>query len=146
MTGDPIETVNFAATYLYGDKDFLTKEEEEEIAQLLKEQKKTVEAYAEFRAKDLMVAGDASFALLKTPHLNGLKKQNPSIAFSLPKDVIYSSIENVVLCKESKNVDNAYTFLNYIYQPEISEEEATSLKTVGDVIQYILEKQSLLQK
>ena len=29
---------------------------------------------------------------------------------------------------------------------EISEEEATSLKTVGDVVQYIVEKQSLLQK
>lgn len=29
---------------------------------------------------------------------------------------------------------------------EISEEEAMSLKTVGDVIQYILSKQSLLQK
>ena len=29
---------------------------------------------------------------------------------------------------------------------EISEEEATSLKTVGDVVAYILEKQSLVQK
>ncbi|MCH9616857.1 MAG: Acyl carrier protein [Chlamydiia bacterium] len=28
---------------------------------------------------------------------------------------------------------------------EISEEEATSLKTVGDVIQYILQKQSLVK-
>ena len=29
---------------------------------------------------------------------------------------------------------------------EISEDEATSLKTVGDVIEYVLEKQSLMQK
>ncbi|MCH9811614.1 acyl carrier protein [bacterium] len=29
---------------------------------------------------------------------------------------------------------------------EISEDEATSLKTVGDVVEYVLEKQSLMQK
>lgn len=29
---------------------------------------------------------------------------------------------------------------------EISEDEAASLKTVGDVIEYVLEKQSLMQK
>ncbi|MCH9616858.1 MAG: hypothetical protein SP4CHLAM5_01320 [Chlamydiia bacterium] len=118
MTGDPIESINFAASYLYGDKDHLTTDEEQEIASLLKKQKKTVEAYAEFRAKDLMVAGDASFALLKTPHLDSLKEENNSIAFALPKDYIYTSIENVVLCKQAENVDNAYLFLNYIFKPE----------------------------
>ena len=50
MVNDPIEAVQFAAFFLYGNITHLTPEQKEGVKQLLKTQKKWVEAYAESRA------------------------------------------------------------------------------------------------
>ncbi|MCH9811613.1 extracellular solute-binding protein, partial [bacterium] len=117
-TGDPIETINLAAYHLFQDKNSLSKEEQEKITTCLKEQNSQVEAYAEFRAKDLVIGENVPVALIKTPFIKDLATENPAISFAFPKEAIFTSIENVVMLKEAQNVDNAYQFLRYIYKPE----------------------------
>lgn len=115
---DPIETINLASHFLFGDKESLSSEEEEEIISTLKRQKSTIEAYAEFRAKDLIAGENVPVALIKTPFVSNLEKENDSITFSFPKEAIFTSIESIVLLKKAQNIDNAYLFLNYLYKPE----------------------------
>ena len=117
-TGDPIETINLAAMHLFGDRGTLNDEDQKKLCKCLKEQAKRVEAFAEFRAKDLVVGGNVPLALIKTPFIKDLKKENPKISFAFPKEAIFTSVESVVLLKRAQNVDNAYQFLRYIYQPE----------------------------
>jgi spermidine/putrescine transport system substrate-binding protein len=118
-TPDPIESVSIAAYHLFNGKTNFLENEMEEITNLLIKQKKHVEAYADFRAKDLVASKNIPLSFIKTSLIDALKNENPNIEFSLPKDIVFTTIENVVICKDSKNLDNAYLFLNYIFQPEI---------------------------
>ena len=118
MTPDGIETINFAVNCLFDNSSSLTENEENQVIQLLLKQKKYVEAYTEFRGKNLITSKNVPFGLLKTTYITELKNENPLIKYTLPNDKIFTSIENAVICKDSKNMDHAYNFLNYIFQPK----------------------------
>lgn len=116
---DPIEVTRMAAEYLFGTAKDLTSTQIEKIQHLLKKQKPRIEAYSEFRAKDLISRDNCSVAIIRSSLLNELKQENPKIQYLLPKEGIFTSIESATITSACKNEDAAYAFLNFIYQPEI---------------------------
>ena len=68
-TPDPLETIVIAGYHLFKDKPFLSKKDSAQITTLLKEQKKHVEAFVDFRAKDLVTSGK---------HTSIVSKKHPS--------------------------------------------------------------------
>ncbi|MCH9621054.1 MAG: hypothetical protein S4CHLAM20_04680 [Chlamydiia bacterium] len=118
MTPDPFEMTSIASQYLYGNKESLNDNEVDELIKMLKSQKPTTEAYADFRAKDIITSKNADLTLLKTSYLDELMTETHDVNFSLPDDVIFLCIENAMIGKKSKNTDDIYTFLNYIYKPK----------------------------
>jgi spermidine/putrescine transport system substrate-binding protein len=118
MTGDLIEATSIASYTLYKDKRDLSEGEIEELTSFLKTQNKSVRAYADFRGKDIVASTSAAYGMVKTSFLDAIHRENPHLKFSLTKDTFFTSIENVVILKKSKNLDQIYTFLNYIYKAE----------------------------
>lgn len=117
MVPDPLEAFTMAAYYLYQTMQDLTPEQIEAVCSLLKQQREWVEAYADFRAKYLVVTGNCSTALVKSSFLlDLLHESSKEITFRLPKEGIFTTIENVVIPQSAKNKDHTYAFLNHIYQ------------------------------
>lgn len=119
MTSDPFESLVIAAQYKFGRTSNLSPSEVQALKQLLKGQKKTIEAYADFRAKYLLTNESCHLAIIRSSAVEDLLEDNKNIDFDFPKEALLTTIENVAISASSKNKEAAYKFLNYIYRPEI---------------------------
>ncbi len=120
MTPDMVEAITLASQYLYGKTDPLSKEQLLEIEALLTEQKKWVEAYADYRAKYLISTKNCPVTLLRSSFYYQMKVDFPFIDFLIPEGPIFVSIESFALSKEGKNIEEAYQFMNFLFRKEIS--------------------------
>lgn len=138
-TPDPVELLSIAAQCLYGNVDKLSPDQEQEVMRLIKSNNDSLEAYADSRARNIVSSGIAPFTLLKTSQIDGLKMENESIEFILPKDIIFLSIESIVIGKQSEKLDDVYRFLNYIYKPEnlaLTVDQFPSYPACPDALEY----------
>ena len=119
MVNDPIEAVNFAAYYLYGPEPTLDFEKTWQVHQLLKRQKQLIEAYAGLRADYLLVTKNCHLAISTSSYLLRAAKNYPHVKFVIPNEWSFISIENMCLPKHTNKDALVYTFLNYVYRPEI---------------------------
>ena len=124
MVNDPIEAIDIAARFLFDDKNILNKNDKEEIANLLKAQKKYVEAYTELRGDYLLSSKSTSIAVIPSPYGLQCTNKNSHITFNLPKEFTFISIENVCIPICSRNNDLAYEFIQYLFRPEIMARES----------------------
>ncbi len=119
MTDDPVEALDFASHYLYGYKKSLTPKEEHEVIQLLKKQKKWVEAYTDDRVQYMISSKDCPTALLRVSFFWKHYEELSHLQLYLPKEGVFTTIETIALSAASEHVDAAYQFINYIYQPKL---------------------------
>jgi spermidine/putrescine transport system substrate-binding protein len=119
MTGDPVEALDFASHYLYGYKDELNKTEKKEVVKLLQKQKKRVEAYSDDRVQYMLTSEDCPVAILRVSFFWKNYSELNHVEIFLPKEGVFTTIENVALSKNAKNLDAAYKFINFVYRPEI---------------------------
>jgi spermidine/putrescine transport system substrate-binding protein len=120
MTDDPVEAIDFAAHYLYGYKKSLKPHEEYEVIKLLKHQKQRVEAYTDNRVQYMITSNkDCPTALMRVSFFWKHYNELSHLQIHLPKEGVFTTIETVAISANSKNLDAAYKFINYIYKPEI---------------------------
>ncbi len=119
MTADPVEALDFASHYLYGYRNTLSQNEEYQVINLLKEQKKRVEAYTDDRVQYMISSEDCPIAILRVSFFWKNYNEFPHLQIYLPKEGLFTTIENIALSCESKHLDAAYKFINFIYKPEI---------------------------
>lgn len=118
MSNDPVEAFCIASFYLYGPKDSLNEAEAKAVTELLKKQKKWIEAYAVPRSDYLLASKNASIALALNGFVMQAKKDFPNLEFVLPQKATFISIESVTIPKVSENNDRAYQFLNFLFQKD----------------------------
>ena len=118
MTPDPIEAFSIGAYYLHGKISSLSEREIKQVKALLKKQKRWVEAYADYRAKYLVVTENCPVAIVKSSFLADLTRESPEISYRLPKEATFTSVENLFIPKGAKNVDMAYAFMNHVFNKE----------------------------
>lgn len=123
MTPDPIEATALASFYLYGNLRPLSHNEIQKVLSLLKQQRKWVEAYADYRAKYLITTENCPVALLKSAFLPNIAPLNANVHFFYPEGPIFTTIENMAITSTCKNTDAAYTFMNYFFKPNIMAEQ-----------------------
>ncbi len=123
MTPDPLEATILAAHHLFGTTDKLSKEQIDQIRQLLNRQRQWTEAYTEYRAKYIVATENCPIALLKSSFLHHLDMENPSIDFCIPKEGVFTSIENIVIGATCDNDDTAYKFINFLYNKDIMDKQ-----------------------
>lgn len=133
MTPDPTESIVLASYYLYKKVDHLSKKQAEEVKELLIKQKPFVEAYADCRAKYLIQTKNCPIAFERSSYAWQIIKENPSLDFMEFNDVVFTSIENVALPKDSNKDDLVYAFINYLYEPSVHA-KLTDLSSMYPVI------------
>ena len=140
MLNDPIEVIDITAHHLFGPQATLTPKELTKIYSKLRYQKPFVEAYAGVGGDYLLITKNASVALISSSYILRRARNHPHIDFILPEDYCFLSIENMCIPKASENETLVYTFLNYIYQPEILSLETNTFQNfpaTTDVLPFI---------
>jgi spermidine/putrescine transport system substrate-binding protein len=118
MTADAVEAIDFAAHYLYGYREHLSIEEEASILHLLREQKLRVEAYTDDRVQYIIASENCPTAIMRVSFFWKNYDELTHMQIHLPKEGLFTTIENVALSVKSQHVDEAYKFMNFVYKKE----------------------------
>ncbi|MFZ4772931.1 MAG: ABC transporter substrate-binding protein [Chlamydiia bacterium] len=114
MTSDPVEAIMYAAYSLYGQINSLTDSQLLEVKKLLKAQKKSIEAYADHRAKYLIETDNCDLALIRSGFARLMEQDEIPIHYSLPKDWHFLNIENVAMVASSTKKVEVHKLINFM--------------------------------
>lgn len=119
MLDNPREALLLTALYIHGSLDNLNECVFEKIKNLLIAQKKWVEAYTEFRADYLLLSTTCPVVVSTTPTMFRLMGVQKNIEFLVPQEGTFMTTDNWVIPNASSKEDSVYSFINFLYQPEI---------------------------
>jgi spermidine/putrescine transport system substrate-binding protein len=68
----------------------------------------------------MMISGEATVGFMYGSQITAAMNENANLVPVHPSEGIIFFIDNLVVSAHSPNLDNVYTFINYILQPEIS--------------------------
>jgi spermidine/putrescine transport system substrate-binding protein len=128
MINDPVEAVLFSSFYLYGIVDTLEKDQVQGIINLLINQKKWVEAYADFRGDYFLATKNCPVVVSSSSYIWRAMRNFTFIGFVVPKEGTFITIENLCIPSASHKEALAYEFINYLFQ---AESVAAHYKTFG---------------
>lgn len=118
MLNDPMWSIALVSYYLFNKSENITVEKLQKIKDVLKNQRKFVLAYSDFRADYLLASKDVVIGAISSSYILRSMKKYKHIGFIIPKEGSQATIENFAIPKTSNNENLAYKFLNFIYQPE----------------------------
>lgn len=119
MLNTPREAILLASYYLFKSIDALSPEKCAQIKSLLLEQKKWVEAYAEFRADYLLISKACPVVVMTTPFVFRLMSVSSRVEFIVPHEGSFMITDNWVIPKASSKPDLVYQLINFLYEPAI---------------------------
>jgi len=92
-------------------------------------QKPLVRAYLNAEARDQVMAGDLMAAHLWTTTAMQAIGEAEHLRFVYPREGYAEYCDNAVILRESRSVDLAHNFLNYLLRPEVAARIASHTKT-----------------
>lgn len=104
-----------------------------------KELKPNIKAFDSDSPKTFLITGETDIGVLWNAEAILAKDYNPSIKIVYPKSGYALSMDNYVITKNSKNVSNAYIFIDYLLRNEICQkiiEEYPYISTNKNVNNY----------
>jgi len=126
-----------------------TNEKELEIAkEWLLRLKQNVKAFDSDSPKNFLITNEASIAVLWNAEAALAKNQNPNIEIIFPKEGIALSIDNFVIPKGSKNIEDTYLFIDYILRPDVMKKiiESYPYKNINKETDKLLSDKYLLNE
>lgn len=119
LQNDPFEVINLAAFYLYGPKKILTATELYSVKSLLKEQKRWIEAYSDYRAGYLLATRNCPLTVSMSSNMLRMQLQFDFIDFVFPREGTFITLESCAIPVASTREHLTYEFMNFIYQSDI---------------------------
>ena len=86
----------------------------------LNEIKKNIKAYDSDSPKSFLITNEANIGIMWNAEAELAKINNPNIEIIYPKEGHAISTDNYAIVSNSKNIDNAYLFINYLLRNDIS--------------------------
>jgi len=109
-----------AAVYLFGHiQKELTSDEMSKIKQLLLQQKSFVEIYTDSRSEYVLASGAVPVIIALSGDLLKIMKRFDNINFIIPKEGAFALIDSFAITAATKKDDLIYSFLNYIFRPDV---------------------------
>jgi len=96
------------------------EQELEKAKQKLIQQKPLVLAYVVDEVKDKMIGGEAALAVVWSGDAVYMKRENPDLAYVVPKEGSNLWFDAMVIPKNSKHKKEAELFINYMCDPEVA--------------------------
>lgn len=117
MINDPMEAVQFAAFYLFGETQTLDAEQVQKVRKLLIRQKQWVEAYAEFRGDYFLATKNCPVVVASSSYIWRTMRHFDFVDFVVPREGTFITIENLSIPIASQKEDLVYRFINYLFRP-----------------------------
>ena len=95
-------------------------DELEKAKEDLIKQKPLVLAYMGDEVKDAMVSGEAALAVVWSGDAVAMIRDNPDLAYSIPKEGTNLWFDAMVIPKNAKNKEGAEQFINFLARPDIA--------------------------
>lgn len=119
LINDSRELAGLAINYLYGKVRPINKEEVTHVTQLLVDQRKRVEAYTDFRGDFLLESGNCSVVMIANSFIWKTVRDNPHIAYLIPREGTFLNLENYVIPAASKKAEMVYEFMNFLFRLDV---------------------------
>lgn len=116
MINDPIQSILLSAFYLFGPVDRLNTEQTEAVKHLLFQQKRWVEAYADFRGDYFLATNNCPVVVASSAYIWRAKRKFDFIDFIIPQEGSFISIENFAIPAASKKERLVYQLISYLYK------------------------------
>lgn len=113
---------NMATNHKFND---LSPEALNDAKSYLEKLRPNIHAFNGDSPKTLLLNGECSIGLIYNGEAALAQEQNPNIKIYYPTEGVYYSFDHASITSSAQNKDNAYEFLNYILDPEVSKEIAT---------------------
>ena len=97
------------------DKNVLT-----EAQAMLVKQKPLVQAYVVDEVKEKLIGSEAAMGVVFSGEALIVLRENPNMAFAIPKEGTNFWIDGWVITKDAQNVDNAHKFIDFMCRPDIA--------------------------
>lgn len=137
MTDEHGEIIGAAAKYLFGNITTLTPEQAQQVRQLLIKQKGWVEAYTDLTATQLLTSRTCAVVFSPSSYVACAMARDPNIAFVIPREGAFLSIENMVIPRKSDKDELTYQFINFLMRNE-------SLRAITQKYCYLPVKKNVL--
>ncbi len=120
MLNDVRETIGAALKYLGYSYNSIDTEELEKAGDLLISWKKNLAKFENDQYKNGLVSGEFYISQGYSGDILQVQEENEDISFIVPEEGTSISVDNMVILKDSKNTENAYSFINYLLEPEVA--------------------------
>ena len=120
MSDSVRDSVGMALAYLGYSQNSRDPQELAEAEQLLIDQKPLVLAYVVDEVRDLMLAEEATVALVWSGEGMLLEQESENLKFVLPRSGSNLWVDAMVIPKTAQNIDYAQKFMDYVCREDIS--------------------------
>ena len=88
--------------------------------EMLVKQKPLVQAYVVDEVKEKLIGSEAAMGVVFSGEALIILRENPNMAFAVPKEGTNFWIDGWVVTKDAENVDNAHKFIDFMCRPDIA--------------------------
>ena len=92
----------------------------QQAQEMLMKQKPLVQAYVVDEVKEKLINSEAAMGVVFSGEAPIILKENPNMAFVVPKEGTNFWIDGWVITKSAENVDNAHKFIDFMCRPEVA--------------------------
>lgn len=110
---DPWEVMFLAAHYLYGSIQNITNEKQDEIVQLLRQQKQWLECYTN-NLKYFLISGVCAAVVMPAAYMIMMQEEYPWADFVIPASGGAVFIGNLMIPNTCKDVDTAHKVIEFL--------------------------------
>ena len=122
MLNDMRESIGAALKYLGYSMNSTNPEELEKAGDILISWKKNLAKFEADQYKNGLVSEEFIITHGYSGDIFQVMEENDKIAYAIPVEGTTVSCDSMVILKDSKNTDLAYSFINYMLEPEVAAE------------------------
>ncbi|MBR1805243.1 MAG: ABC transporter substrate-binding protein [Selenomonadaceae bacterium] len=92
----------------------------QQAQEMLVKQKPLVQAYVVDEVKEKLINSEAAMGVVFSGEAPIILRENPNMAFVVPKEGTNFWIDGWVITKSAENVDNAHKFIDFMCRPDVA--------------------------
>ena len=144
MFNNPRDAFGIALTYLGYSQNTEDKDELDKAAQILKEQKKYVQAYVMDEIFDKMEGGSAAIAPYYAGDIQTMIDDNPDLDYCIPEDGTNRFVDAFCIPKDAQNKEAAEMYINFMNETQLAYVNTDYLcyTTVHDGVDELLDEET----